>query len=74
MVSVCSQIVFENVFSVLDSASLEHLKELTAKRRLIEESVNATSNITEATAREMSGGLTSRSQQVSKSLVSCKDD
>ncbi|KNA13615.1 hypothetical protein SOVF_115050 [Spinacia oleracea] len=57
------RIVFENVFSVLDSASLEHLKELTAKRRLIEESVNATSNITEATAREMSGGLTSRSQQ-----------
>lgn len=57
------RVVFENVFSVLDPVSLEHLKELTARRRLIEESVNATSCITEATAREMSGGLTSRSQQ-----------
>ncbi|XP_021754535.1 uncharacterized protein LOC110719859 [Chenopodium quinoa] len=57
------RIVFEDVFSVLDSVSLEHLKELTARRRVIEESINATSFITEATAREMSGGLTSRSQQ-----------
>ncbi|KMS97376.1 hypothetical protein BVRB_6g155760 [Beta vulgaris subsp. vulgaris] len=57
------RIVFENVFSVLDSVSLEHMKELTARRRLIEESINETSCITEATAREMSGGLTSRSQQ-----------
>lgn len=49
---------------MLDSVSLEHMKELTARRRLIEESINETSCITEATAREMSGGLTSRSQQV----------
>lgn len=57
------RVVFENVFSVLDSASLEQLKELTAKRRLIEESINETSCITEATAREMYGGLNSRHQQ-----------
>lgn len=56
--------MFENVFSVRDPAGLEHLKELTARRRLIEESINETSCITEATAREMSGGLTSHCQQV----------
>lgn len=57
------RIVFEDAFSVLDSASLEQLKELTAKRRFIEESINQTRCITEATAREMHGGLTSRRQQ-----------
>lgn len=57
------RLVFENVFSAIDSDSLEQLKELTAKRRLIEESINGTSYITEAIAREMHGGLTSRNQQ-----------
>ncbi|XP_074295713.1 uncharacterized protein LOC141623508 isoform X2 [Silene latifolia] len=57
------RIVFEDVFTALDSACLAQLKELSAKRRLIEESINDTSRITEATAREMAGGLTSRNQQ-----------
>ncbi|XWS69805.1 hypothetical protein CRYUN_Cryun04dG0209900 [Craigia yunnanensis] len=53
------KIVFEHVFSARDSATLEHLKELSSRRRLIEESINQSSSITEAIAREMSGGLTS---------------
>ncbi|GMH01869.1 hypothetical protein Nepgr_003708 [Nepenthes gracilis] len=57
------RVVFQDVFSARDSASLEQLKELSAKRRAIEESINETSFITDAIAREMSGGLTSRYQQ-----------
>ncbi|KAL8161331.1 hypothetical protein V2J09_012820 [Rumex salicifolius] len=57
------RIVFEDVFKAGDCATLELLKELSAKRRLIEESINQTSSITEAIAREMSGGLTSRHEQ-----------
>ncbi|KAK9698286.1 hypothetical protein RND81_08G093500 [Saponaria officinalis] len=57
------KIVFEDVFVARDAVSLEQLKELSAKRRVIDESVNDTSRITEATARKMSGGLTSRIQQ-----------
>ncbi|XVE91388.1 hypothetical protein REPUB_Repub01dG0005400 [Reevesia pubescens] len=52
-------IVFEDVFSARDPATLEHLKELSSRRRVIEESINQSSSITEAIAREMSGGLTS---------------
>jgi hypothetical protein len=58
------QIVFEDVIAARDSATLEHLKELSSKRRVIEESINQTSYITEAIAREISGGLTSRCEQV----------
>lgn len=58
------QIVFEDVIAARDSATLEHLKELSSKRRVIEESINHTSYITEAIAREISGGLTSRCEQV----------
>lgn len=57
------RIVFEDVFKAGDCATLELLKELSAKRRPIEESINQTSSITEAIAREMSGGLTSRHEQ-----------
>ncbi|KAI4313960.1 hypothetical protein L6164_026903 [Bauhinia variegata] len=57
------RIVFEDVFAVCDSATLEQLKELTAKRRAIEECINESSCITEAIAREMSGGLVSRIEQ-----------
>ncbi|CAN0876450.1 hypothetical protein LINGRAHAP2_LOCUS11319 [Linum grandiflorum] len=57
------KIVFEDVVAARDSATLEHLKELSSKRRVIEESINQTSSITEAIAREMSGGLTSRVEQ-----------
>ncbi|XVF43008.1 hypothetical protein PTKIN_Ptkin02bG0005800 [Pterospermum kingtungense] len=53
------KIVYESVFSARDSATLEHLKELSSRRRVIEESINQSSSITEAIAREMSGGLTS---------------
>ncbi|XWS64340.1 hypothetical protein CRYUN_Cryun06bG0178100 [Craigia yunnanensis] len=53
------KIVFEDVFSARDSATVEQLKELSSRRRVIEESINQSSSITEAIAREMSGGLTS---------------
>lgn len=56
--------MFEDVIAVRDSVSLEHLKELSSKRRVIEDSINQTSFITEAIAREMSGGSTSRCEQV----------
>ncbi|KAL9225780.1 hypothetical protein vseg_001667 [Gypsophila vaccaria] len=64
------RIVFEDAFVARDGASLEQLKELSAKRRLIDESVNDTSCITEATAREMAGGLTSRIEQEIRKLDS----
>ncbi|KAI4379160.1 hypothetical protein MLD38_005493 [Melastoma candidum] len=57
------KIVFEDVFPAIDCGTLEQLKELSSKRRLIEEAVNATSMVTEAVAREMSGGLASRTEQ-----------
>lgn len=60
----CCQIVFEEVYAARDSATLEQLKELSSKRRMLEESINESSSINGAIAREMSGGLTSRNQQV----------
>lgn len=57
------KIVFETVFAAHDPGTLERLKELSSKRRVIEETINETSSITEAIAREMSGGLTSPSEQ-----------
>ncbi|XP_057961702.1 uncharacterized protein LOC131153428 [Malania oleifera] len=57
------RIVFEDVFIAHDSGTLEQLKELSSKRKVIEESINESSFITEAIAREMSGGLTSRFEQ-----------
>ncbi|XP_031387535.1 apoptosis-linked gene 2-interacting protein X 1 [Punica granatum] len=57
------KIVFEDVFAALDPCTLEQLKELSSKRRVIEETINDTSSITEAIAREMSGGLTSKAEQ-----------
>ncbi|CAL2232221.1 unnamed protein product [Prunus armeniaca] len=62
------KIVFEEAYSARDSTTLEQLKELSSKRRMIEESINESSSITTAIAREMSGGLTSRSQQVLHNL------
>ncbi|KAJ8760758.1 hypothetical protein K2173_018707 [Erythroxylum novogranatense] len=56
-------IVFEDVIASRDSSTLEHLKELSSKRRAIEESINHTSSITEAIAREISGGSTCRYEQ-----------
>ncbi|KAK3033665.1 hypothetical protein RJ639_034544 [Escallonia herrerae] len=47
------RIVFEEVYAARDSDTLEQLKELSSKRRVIEESINESSLITEAIAREM---------------------
>ncbi|KAK4785781.1 hypothetical protein SAY86_002470 [Trapa natans] len=57
------KIVFEDIFAALDPCTLEQLKELSSKRRVIEETINETSSITEAIAREIYGGLTSQSEQ-----------
>lgn len=56
--------MYQNVFLAHDSGTLEQLKELSSKRRAIEESINKSSNVTEAIAREISGGLTSHFEQV----------
>ncbi|KAK6134088.1 hypothetical protein DH2020_032185 [Rehmannia glutinosa] len=50
-------IVYQNVILASDSSTLEQLKELSSKRKAIEESINENSNVTEAIAREMSGDL-----------------
>ncbi|KAK6921771.1 BRO1 domain [Dillenia turbinata] len=57
------KIVFEDVYGARDPGTLEQLKELSSKRRVIEESINKSSFLTEAIAREVSGGLTSRCEQ-----------
>ncbi|KAK4371105.1 hypothetical protein RND71_010580 [Anisodus tanguticus] len=56
------QILFENALPASDPGTLEQLKELSSRRRAIE-SINQNSFVTEAIAREMSGGLTSRCEQ-----------
>lgn len=61
--------MFEDVYVAHDSATLEQLKELSSRRRAIEESINESSSITEAIAREMSGGLVSRCEQVTACTV-----
>lgn len=58
------QIVYQNVLLASDPATLEQLKELSAARKAVENSINENSHLTEAIAREMSGGLTSRFEQV----------
>ncbi|KAF7132025.1 hypothetical protein RHSIM_Rhsim09G0111300 [Rhododendron simsii] len=57
------KIAFEDIFPSRDSGTLEQLKELSSKRRAIEESINESRFITEAIAREISGGLTSHVEQ-----------
>ncbi|KAL6187914.1 hypothetical protein ACLB2K_039309 [Fragaria x ananassa] len=57
------KVVFEEAYAARDSATLEQLKELSSKRRILMESTNKSSPITKAIAREMSGGLTSQSEQ-----------
>ena len=66
-----NQMVFEDVYAARDSATLEQLKELSSKRRVIEESINESSFVTEAIAREMYGGFTSPLQQVSNYFNLC---
>lgn len=57
------RIIFEDAYASRDSATLENLKELSSKRKVIEDSINQNCYITEAIAREMSGGLTCPFQQ-----------
>ncbi|KAL0327035.1 UNVERIFIED_CONTAM: hypothetical protein Sangu_1781500 [Sesamum angustifolium] len=56
-------VVYQDVLLASDPGTLEQLKELSSKRKAIEVSINESSSITEAIAREMSGGLTSRCEQ-----------
>ncbi|GER28512.1 endosomal targeting BRO1-like domain-containing protein [Striga asiatica] len=56
-------VVYPNVLLASDSTTLEELKELSSLRKAIEDSINDSSNVTNAIAREMSGGLTSRYEQ-----------
>ncbi|KAI3497908.1 hypothetical protein L2E82_13884 [Cichorium intybus] len=56
------KIVFEDVYCAHDSGTLEQLKELSSKRVNVE-SINENNSITDAIAREMSGGLTSQHEQ-----------
>ncbi|KAL8531644.1 hypothetical protein ACS0TY_008294 [Phlomoides rotata] len=63
-------VVYQNVVLASDSGTLEQLKELSSKRKAIEDTINASSFITEAIAREMSGGLTSRCEQDIQKLES----
>jgi hypothetical protein len=53
------QVVYEETYYARDSGTLEQLKELSTKRQAIEESINGSSKITPAIAREMAGGVTS---------------
>lgn len=57
------KIIFEEIYGAGDPSTLMELKELSARRRAIEESINETSVTAKATAREMAGGLTSRLEQ-----------
>lgn len=56
--------MFEKVLRADGPITLAELKELTSKRKAIEESVNGTSKLTDAIAREMNRGLTSACDQV----------
>ncbi|KAK4399915.1 hypothetical protein Sango_1097600 [Sesamum angolense] len=56
-------VVYQDVLLASDPGTLEQLKELSSKRKAIEVSINESSSVTEAIAREMSGGLTSRCEQ-----------
>ncbi|KAL3627103.1 hypothetical protein CASFOL_028466 [Castilleja foliolosa] len=64
-------VIYEDVFSASDSGTLEQLKELSSKRKSMEDSINEISFVTEAIAREMSGGLTYRSQQYWNTIYLC---
>ncbi|CAH2037950.1 unnamed protein product [Thlaspi arvense] len=57
------EILFEKALASDGPATLVEVKELSSKRKAIEESVNRTSNVTDAIAREMNRGLTSSSEQ-----------
>lgn len=56
--------MYQIVLLARDSGTVEQLKELSSKRKGVEVSINENSFITVAVAREMSGGLTSRCEQL----------
>eukprot|EP00249_Psilotum_nudum_P001349 c13793_g1_i1 orf=295-1434(-) len=53
------KVVYEETYYARDSGSLEQLKELTTRRKAIEDSLNGSSQLAPAIAREMAGGVTS---------------
>ncbi|KAK1386925.1 BRO1 domain-containing protein [Heracleum sosnowskyi] len=57
------RIVFEHVYAVIHTGSVERLKELSSARREIEETINDGSIFTKVVARERSGGLSSQLEQ-----------
>ncbi|XP_031474325.1 uncharacterized protein LOC116246661 isoform X1 [Nymphaea colorata] len=57
------KVLFEENFPALDSGTLEYLKDLSSRRKALEESINGTSFTSEVIQREMSGGLTSQCQR-----------
>ncbi|CAN6446107.1 unnamed protein product [Victoria cruziana] len=54
---------FEDKIPALDCGTLEYLKDLSTRRKAVEESTNGTSFTPEVIRREMSGGLTSQFQR-----------
>ncbi|BBN19824.1 hypothetical protein MPTK1_8g13960 [Marchantia polymorpha subsp. ruderalis] len=52
-------VAFETSYYARDSITLSQLRDLSSKRRAIEESINGSSHLTPAIAREMAGGVTS---------------
>ncbi|KAL2610120.1 hypothetical protein R1flu_028693 [Riccia fluitans] len=52
-------VTFETSYYARDSITLSQLRELSSRRRAIEESINGSSHLTPAIAREMAGGITS---------------
>ncbi|KAJ7553656.1 hypothetical protein O6H91_06G107600 [Diphasiastrum complanatum] len=66
------RVVYEETYYARDSGTLEQLKELTSKRKSIEESLNGSSHITPAIAREMAGGVTSPILQIVQWTIDLK--
>lgn len=63
-VRFCPQVAFEDTYYARDSGTLEQLKQLSSSRKAIEASINGSSQLTPAIAREMAGGITSPILQV----------
>ncbi|CAL0318114.1 unnamed protein product [Lupinus luteus] len=62
------KIVFDANYATSDSVTLEHFKELSSKRRAVEEFINERRSITEATTREVTRGLVSHYEQDSHKI------
>lgn len=53
------KVIFEETYYARDSGTLEQLKELTTRRKAIEDFLNGSNQLTPAIAREMAGGISS---------------